>query len=734
MISSKCCTLPRLAAVASTLTFLLGSTLCGAEVRQPLTLESIFASDDFRLRTVDNVQWDVNGKGFTFSRRNEQTGLSDVYRHQLANGKEERLAAGEALKSGGASGRIGVAAWTRDGRYLLFGEPMTRTWDGQLEARYFIYDADTKTVRALAEQALRHVALSPEGKRVAYVRENNLYVADLGDLAPRPITRDGSPDIFNGHFDYGSSEFGGDAAWFWSPDGRRIAFWRLDATDVKTFPIVDELGKYSIAREMKYPNTAERHAVNHIGVYEIASGSTVWMDVGDNPDDYIPRLNWTGDSNYLLLQRLTRNHHTLDLLLADVVTGKSRRIFRDTDPAWVEITDDLMPFSDGHRFVFTSERSGFRHAYLHDIEGTVRVITSGDWEITSLAGLDEAGGWLYFYGKKDSRVDQHVYRVRLDGSGLQKLSSAPGWYEWQISPDGRHAIEVRSDIHTPPRVQLIRTNGAVVRTLEANDTVALGRTDLPRAEFLTFKTSDGVDLDAYMIKPAGFDPSKKYPVIAYGYGNAGSQVAINRWGDWGRQGRLLWHYYMAQNGYLVFVADNRTTAGRGKRAYNLTYGHYAKYAVSDFVETARYLSSLPFVDGQRLGFWGWSGGGYLAAALMTKGAGNFKVGVSVAPVIDLERYQAVGVERWMGLLADNPDGYARVNLMNFADRLQGKLLLVHGTGDENVKYAFSLQFADSLVRAGKQFDMMVYPNQRHPLSDVQLHLFTKITEYFRNNL
>ncbi|HWK73742.1 MAG TPA: DPP IV N-terminal domain-containing protein, partial [Povalibacter sp.] len=446
MTSSERRALSPSTAVVIALAILLGGIWSAAEARESLTLESIFAGDDFHVRTLDNIQWDTNGKSFTFSRENAATGLSDVYRQQIASGKEERLVAGEALKAGGASGRISIAAWTRDGRYLLFGGPMTRTWDGQLEARYFIYDADKKTVRPLAEQALRHVALSPDGRRIGYVRDNNLYVADLGDLAPQAITRDGGPNIFNGQFDYGSSEFGGAAAWFWSPDGKRIAFWRLDVTDVRTFPIVDELGKYSVVHELKYPNTAERHAVNHIGVYDLARATTVWMEIGDNPDDYIPRLNWTGDSRSLLLQRLTRNHHTLDLLLADAATGKSKPIYRDTDPAWVEITDDLIPFSDGHRFVWTSERSGFRHAYLHDIDGTVRAITSGDWEITSLAGLDEAGGWLYFYGKKDSRVDQYIYRVRLDGSGLQKLSATPGWYEWQISADGHYAIETHSDI------------------------------------------------------------------------------------------------------------------------------------------------------------------------------------------------------------------------------------------------------------------------------------------------
>jgi dipeptidyl-peptidase 4 len=713
---------------------LVGNALHAEEGKRPLALEDIFASDAFRGTSIDNVQWRNGGGAFTFSRENPQTGLADIYLHEIASGKEQRLVAGETLTWNGAPVRFSTSAWTSGRRHLLLAGPMTRTWDGQMEASYFIYDVAAQSMRPLADTPLRHVTLSPDGKHVAYVRANNLYVAELTDLAPRAITADGGADIFNGIFDYGSSEFGGGAAWLWSPDGRRIAFWRLDVTDVKTFHIVDELGKYNVVRELKYPNTAERHALIRIGVYELARGKTAWMDIGDNPDDYIPRVNWTGDSTKLLVQRLTRDHKTLDLLLADAASGESRRIHRQTDPAWIDITDDLKVFADGRRFVWTSEQSGYRHAYLHDVTGAVRPITRGDWEITALAALDEAGGWLYFYGKKDSRIDQHVYRIRLDGTGLQRLSPTAGWYDWEISPDGRYALESRSDIRTPPRVTLKATSGATLRVIEENKLAAFDRFDLPKAEFLKFKTADGVDIDAYMIKPLDFDAAKKYPVIAYGYGNAGSQVAINRWGDWGRSGRLLWHYYMAQHGYLVFVADNRTTAGRGKKAYNLTYGHYGKYAVSDFLQAADYLASLPYVDSSRLGFWGWSGGGYLAAALMTKGAPRFKVAVSVAPVIDLSRYQSVGVERWMGQLAQNPTGYFETNLLNYADRLEGKLLLVHGTGDENVKYAYTLQLADALVRSGKQFDMMIYPNQHHGLSDVQLHVYTKMTGYFRDNL
>jgi dipeptidyl-peptidase-4 len=273
-----------------------------------------------------------------------------------------------------------------------------------------------------------------------------------------------------------------------------------------------------------------------------------------------------------------------------------------------------------------------------------------------------------------------------------------------------------------------------MRTLIDNRLPGLEKYDVPNPEFLSFETDDGVTLNAYMIKPSDFDPETKYPVIAYGYGNAGSQMVVNRWGSARGAERDLFHRHMAANGYIVWCMDNRTTAGRGKKAYNLTYGEYGKWAVLDQIQGANFLRSLPYVDPGRLGFWGWSGGGYLAAALMTKGAPHFQVGVSGAPVINLENYQAVGVERWMDQLEVNPEGYERVNPMNFADRLQGDLLLIHGTGDDNVKWAFTLQFADSLIKAGKQFDMMVYPNEHHGIEHYQQHRYTKIANYFKEKL
>ena len=717
-----------------------GGTLCLADQdRRPLTLDSIFAGSEFDNNLPQNIQWHNDGQRFTFTRKNPDSGLLDIHEHDVAGGRTRLIIPGDTLRYQDDPVRMSSYRWGADRRYVLLAGPVNLTWDGRREASYYIYEPGTKQLWPLADNnpRLLNVRLSPDGKHAGYVLDNNIYITELNNRTTRAVTEDGDANIFNGYFDYGSRMFSRGPAWSWSPDGKKIAFWRMDVTGVKVFYMVDELGKYNTVRPLKYPNTGERLAVTRIGVFDLDRGRTGWMDTGDDPDGYLPRINWTKASDTLAIQRLARDHDTLSLLLADAVTGESKLIVEDTDPAWVEVTDDLLMLSDRERFVWTSEKSGYRHAYLYDYEGNETRLTGGDWEISSLIAVDERAGWLYFYAKKNSFIDQHVYRVTLDGSDIEKLTDKPGWHEWQFSPDRRLVIETRSDANTPHRMTLRKANGETIRVLDPGKLAAVEKYAMPRTEFIKVETADGILIDGYMIKPPDFDPGKKYPVIGHGYGNAGSQVVVNRWvtSPWQPDTKQdIWHRYMAEQGYIIFAVDNRTTAGRGKAAKNLTYGHYGKYAVLDYLEGIDYLKTLPYIDAGRLGFWGWSGGGYLAAALMTKGAPRFKTAVSVAPVIDLNRYQAYGVERWMDSFENNPEGYYQVDLMNFADRLQGDLLLIHGTGDENVKYGFTLQLADALIANNKQFDMMIYPNQHHDLDDVRLHLFTRMTDYFLEKL
>lgn len=713
------------------------SSLSYAENTKPsMTLDSIFKTSDFKSQRIRNLQWAGDGKSFTFTRPDSATGLLNIYEYSIADGSESLILASGDLKIADENVRMSGYQFTGDRQYVLIKGPVARTWNSIFEAPYYVYDMATQSLVALADgnPHLRNVFLSPASSHVGYVRDKNLYVRNLASGKVKAVTKDGSANIWNGIFDYGSTEFGFTDAWKWSPDGKKIAFWRLDVTDVKTWSMIYQLGKYPDVKPLKCANTAEKHAVNQIGVYTLRNAGTKWMDIGDNPDDYIPFIEWTPSSDKLSIQRLTRNQDVLNLLMADVRTGKSNVIVTDTDPAWIEITQDLMFLEKSDQFVFTSEKSGYRHAYLYDYEGNEKQLTSGDWAIVSLIGVDEVNRWLYFYAKEKSLIEQHVYRVSLDGSLVEKLSDKSGWYDWDMSPDGSSVVQTWSDAATPPVVAVRKPAGGQLTILIRNELPGMKKYSVPNPEFFQFDTHDGITLNAYMIRPTNFDPDKKYPVITFGYGNAGSQMVVDTWGSERDMRRDIWHRYMAEQGYIIFSMDNRTTAGRGKKAKNLTYGEYGKWAVLDQLQGRHFLETLPYVDADRVGFWGWSGGGYLTAAMMTKGAPHYKVGVSVAPVIDLVNYQAVGVERWMGLLKDNPDGYARVNLINYADRLEGDLLLIHGTGDENVKFAFTLQFADALINANKQFDMMVYPNEHHGMEGVQLHLYTKITNYFKEKL
>ena len=715
-----------------------GTTCLADQNKQALTLESIFASSKFENNLPQNIQWHNNAESITFTSKNPDNGQPDIHEHDIASGTTRLIISGDTLRHENETVRMSRCQWADERQYMLLAGAVNLTWDGNNEASHYIYEPDTNTLWPLAgnDPRLLNVRLSPDSNHVGYVLENNIYITELSSRSTRAVTTDGDANIFNGIFDYGNKMFSAGSAWLWSPDGKKIAFWRLDATNVEVFYMVDELGKYNTVRPLKYPNTGTRLAVTRVGVFDLETNRTSWMDIGNDANNYIPRINWTSSSALLAIQQLTRDHNNLTLLLADTVSGHTQAIINDTDPAWVGITNDLLFFEDRERFVWTSEKSGYRHAYLYDYKGNEQQLTYGDWEISSLIDIDESAGWLYFYAKRDTFIDQHVYRVTLDGARIEKLTEKPGWHEWQFSPDNGMVLQTWSDANTPQSMTLRKPNGAMVGVLEANKPAAMEQYAMPHTEFVRVKTSDGILLDAYMIKPLDFEPDKKYPVIGYGYGNAGSQMVVNRWGSsWQREPKQdLWHRYMAEQGYIIFAVDNRTSAGRGKAAKNLTYGHYGKYAVLDYLEGVNYLKSLPYIDAARLGFWGWSGGGYLAIALMTKGAPQFKAAVSIAPVIDLKRYQAFGVERWMNTVENNPQGYYEVNLMNFAEKLEGELLLIHGSGDENVKYGFTLQFADALIAANKQFDMMIYPNQHHELDDVQMHVFTRISNYFFEKL
>lgn len=715
-----------------------------AQEKKKLTMDDIFISDQFRGKTIDDIQWLPDGSAFTFTREVWGNGIPDIYRHHVKSGEESLILKSSELQYGGEVVNMSAYQTTGDQDHLLITGKKRKIWRHSFEAPYYLYDMKTKKLFALAKNdpELQNVALSPDGKSVAYVKNNNLHVADVASGESRQLTADGSDDILNGVFDWVyEEEFGRADAYRWSPDGKKIAFWRTDQTRVKTYTMLDQLPQYSVPIPLKYPKVGEQNAIVKIGVVDITSGQTVWMDLGENDDIYIPRMDWTNSSSLLAIQRLNRAQNHLELLLADVATGSTRVILNDRNEAWVDVTNDFIFLKNSERFVWTSEKSGFRHIYLSDYSGKeIAQLTRGDWEVSSVIGVDEKGEWVYFYGKKESPIEKHIYRVKLNGKDFQKISGEKlTWHEGEFSPDYRHYVAFSSDIKTPTRVSLRKSDGNPVRMLEENPIPALAEYNMVYPEFFTVKTGDGAELTACITKPADFDPNHKYPVIVYGYGGPGSQTVENRWGmgkSYSRLQRQLWHQMLTEKGYIVFTLENRGTGGRGKAFKNIAYKDLSEWSVQDQIEGAKYLAGLPYVDNSRLGFWGWSGGGYLTGLMLTRGADYFTAGVAVASVTDFRNYDTIWTERYMGLLSENEEGYDAANVNNYAVLLKGKLLLIHGSGDDNVHPQNTLQFVNELVAKNKQFSLMLYPNRNHGISggNASRHIYTLMTNYFLENL
>ena len=705
-----------------------------AQDKLPLELEDLYSKGTFAEHPVDNLQWQPLNDAFAYTKPNKQSGLTDIYLYNVNNDTDELLVKGDELSYKGEALEMSSFQWTSDGKYFLIAGPTEQIWRHSYQAPYYLFNVKTKEVVSLANNnpKLRNVKLSPDGKLVGYVSSHNLYVADLATGKETQITNDGSDNILNGEFDWVyEEEFGLADAWRWSADSKKIAFWKFDQTKVKEFNLVDEMYYYNKIIKLKYPKVGEQNAIINIAVADLESGKTVLMDLGDNDDIYVPRIYWTNSSSQLAMLRLNRQQNESDFLMADVESGKTKTFYSERNETSLEVPYYVNFLKQKDEIILTSEKSGYRHAYQFDYEGNlINQITSGDWEITELCGVDEANQVLYFYGKKESPIQQQIYKVNLDGSGLTKISTGHGWHTPKFSTDYKYFVDYHSSAVQPTSTILYDTDGEEVKVIDDGKIDALDKYDIRYPEFLTIKTSDGVELNGYIIKPKDFDPNKKYPVIVHGYGGPASQILIDKFSNHQR----WFGQYMSQFDYVIFSVDNRGTGGRGKAFVDLSYGDLSKWSVNDQIEGARYLATLPYVDKDRIGFWGWSGGGYLTLALMTRATDYFKVGCAVAPVSDFKTYDAPWAERAMGLPALNEEGYERANIKTTAKDLEGKLLIIHGTGDDNVHYQNTLQFIEECILNNKQVDMFFYPNRNHALSGPngsgKLNAYTKIRDYF----
>ena len=619
-----------------------------------------------------------------------------------------------------------------DERRLLLTTDVEPIYRHSFTAEYWIYDRQDGSLRRLSQGGPQQQAqFSPDGSRVAFVRGGNLFVADPTAGSERQLTFDGRFNhIINGLPDWVyEEEFSFARAFAWSPDGRKIAYLRFDESRVKQYNMNRFAGGlYPENYTFKYPKAGEQNSVVELYCCDAADGSTVRMDTGEQTDQYIPRLFWT-PTGQLGFYRLNRLQNHFEVLLCDS-SGASRVVYDERNDRYVERVDGrtVTFLPDGDRFVVRSERDGFMHLYLYGVsEGLLGRITSGEWEVTELLGIE--GDRVYYLSTETSPLRRDLYTVRLDGRGKRRLTGGDGTYRIAPSRGFRYFISYFSNVRTPNRVTLHRSDGRLVRTLEDNAALRtkLDELQVPVKEFFRFATSEGVELNGYMVRPNGFDSSRRYPVLMTQYSGPGSQQAADRW-------TIGWEDVLVQQGYIVACVDGRGTGIRGEEFKKCTYGELGKYETVDQIEAARYLASLPYVDPDRIGIYGWSYGGFMALNCILKGNDVFRAAIAVAPVTSWRFYDTIYTEIYNGLPQDNPSGYDDNSPIHFADRLKGKLLIAHGTGDDNVHIQNTYEMITKLVEYDKPFELYVYPDRNHGMGPSRHHLMERCIEFVQRNL
>ena len=737
-----------LALVAVTL---LGSAL-SAQQADTLTLDRLFASRDFAGERFGPARW-LSGGGYTTLEPSDSAdGGSDIVRYDPATGTRKILVSAKRLVPAGRSQALEIEDynWSPDGKRLLVYTNSQRVWRQNTRGDYWVLDLATGALRQLGGSApastLMFAKFSPDGGRVGYVRQSNLYVEDVVSGRITQLTTDGSRTTINGTFDWVYEEELDDRdGWRWSPDGAKIAYWQLDASGVRDFLLIDDTDSlYSFTKPVQYPKAGTTNSAARVGVVAAAGGATTWLKVpGDPRNNYIARLDWAASSSEVVVQHLNRLQNTLELMLGDATTGAVKAILTDRDSAWTEIVDDLVWLDGGKRFTWVSERDGWRRVYAVSRDGaTIQPISPAGVDALSVT-IDEKGGWLYYIASPDDAGQRYLWRISLSGKAgeqPQRLTpmNEPGWHSYDISPDSRYAFHTWSRFDEPYTIDLIALpKHAVVRTMVDNaalrkNVAALG---LPPVEFFRVDVGHGVTLDGWMIKPKTFDPAKKWPVLFNVYGEPAGQTVTDRWGG----NFALWHRYLAQLGYVVMSVDNRgTPAPRGRAWRKIVYKKIGVIASQDQAGAlTALLHTNPWMDSTRIGIWGWSGGGSMTLNMILRYPDLYATGMAVAPVPDIHYYDTIYQERYMGLPQDDSAAWAQSSPITFAKNLKGHLLVMHGSGDDNVHYQGTESLVNRFIENGKQFDLMVYPNRSHGIFEgrgTTRHVFGTLTRYLTEHL
>jgi len=580
---------------------------------------------------------------------------------------------------------------------------------------------------------------SPDGRMVSFVRGGNLYVEDLSmQRRERALTRDGSDKILNGRLDwiyqeevYGRGNFG---AYWWSPDSTKIAFLRLDENPVPKFPVVDHIPLDQLVEDTPYPKAGDPNPIVKLGMANAAGGDVTWADTAKyRPEDFlIVRVGWFPDGKKTWFMAQNREQTFIDLNSANSADGKSANLFRESTKTWIGINDDGMRWLPDGSFLWMSDRDGWTHLYHYGADGKlIRQVTKGDWDVQALGGIDEAKSTIYFTASEHSFTANQVYSIKLDGSNLKRISVSEGNHRPSFNAGGSYFVDSWSDVNTPSQVRLYDAGGKLVRAIDENKVDALSQYKLGKTELLSVKTRDGFTMEAMMIKPPDFDPSKKYPVMSYTYSGPQAPQVRNQWGGV----TYMFHQMLAQKGYIIWICDNRTASSKGVNSAWPLFHNFGELELRDLEDGFTWLKQQPYVDGARIGLWGWSYGGFMTSYALTHSQ-TFKLGIAGGTVADWRNYDSIYTERYMGTPQNNPEGYWNSSPVHFARDLHGKLLLIHGAIDDNVHLSNTMQFLYELQKAGKPVQLMLYPKSRHGVTDPLLlkHLRQMMMDFIVGNL
>ncbi len=723
----------------SLLLLLLGGQLVFAQTeKKEVSLRDIWTTHSLFPKTVHGIVSLNNGKQYTEIKN------GSIVVHDYRTGDSlSTLVNGKNLVPEGKKMPIQIGKFSVNKRETEFIFP-TQTEHIYRHSRIsydYIWNTKTKKLTPLSDKGKQRLAdFSPDGTKVAFVRDNNIFIKYLKTGKEKQITFDGKKNnIINGTCDWVyEEEFGFTKAFFWSPGGQKIAFYHFDESKVKqyTLPFYHKKNPYPEEYTYKYPVAGENNSIVQIYTYDLATGKTVKMDVGENTDQYIPRVKWTTQPDKLAIERLNRLQNHLDVLVADASTGKTKTIYTEDNKYYIDITDDLTFLPDGRHFLMTSEKDGYNAIYLYDMDGKkAKQLTKGNWDVTKVYGYNPKRKLIYFQAARTSPLDRDILAVNLKGK-IRQISSQTGTNDGNFSKSFDYYINTWSNANTPPYITVNNYHGKVIRVLEDNKAFVnkMQQYNLSKKEFFTlrspeFKLPNGkqIDLNGWIIKPPKFDPQKKYPVLMYVYGGPGIQTVNNSWGG----SNYFWFQMLAEKGIVVISVDNRGTGARGELFKKMTYLQLGKYEIADQIEAASLIGKYPYVDSTRIGIFGWSYGGFMASLAITKGAAVFSTAVAVAPVTNWRYYDNIYTERYMRTPAVNKEGYDDNSPLKYVNNIKGHYLLIFGSGDDNVHPENSMNMITALVSANKQFDLMVYPNKNHGIygGNTRYHLFTKMTGF-----